>query len=107
MNTSLLIVASVVSIITGAALCITAFFMSSPERIKKTPIFKGAGFIFYVIGILTLAYGILGLCFYKTVSRLTVALFALIYLIVLIIMFIIFYMLIGDSVNNERDNSQR
>ena len=71
--------------------------LRKPERVKNTPLFKPAGFIFYFTGAVTIVYGIIALCFKSELTRSAVQAFALIYLIFITVIFSVFYVLIGKG----------
>jgi len=77
--------------------CATAFFMGRPESVKKTPLFKPSSFIFYLIGALTFATGIIFLTLKNELSKHAVQLIALFYLILLVVIFFVFIQLMGNK----------
>ncbi len=77
--------------------CTTAFFMGRPEAVKKTPLFKPSSFIFYLIGSLTFATGILFITLRNELSKQAIQVMALAYLIILIGIFFVFIQMMGNK----------
>ena len=94
MNDKLILTAAVVFLLAGSLFLTAGIILRNPERVKKTPLFKPAGFIFYLTGAVTIVYGILALCFKNELTRNAVGFFALIYLIFITVIFSVFYVLI-------------
>lgn len=91
MSQTKIIFAAASFIFEGILFLTAAFFLRRPERIKAVPLCKPAGFIFYIIGVVTEVYGILALVFKNELTRNAVQIFALVYLIFITIAFIFFY----------------
>ncbi|MBR3550258.1 MAG: hypothetical protein IKN90_09290 [Treponema sp.] len=77
--------------------CTLAFIMGRPEAVKKTPLFKPSSFIFYLIGCLTFATGILFVTMRNELSKQAIQIIALVYLIILIVIFFIFIQMMGSK----------
>ena len=94
MNSNMLIIASILSIVSGAVFCAIAMFLGSPESVKKAAISKQSSYIFYGIGIVTIAYGVFGLVFFRQMPKQAVQVASLVYLSILTILFILYSFLI-------------
>ena len=97
MNDKLILTAAVVFLFAGALFLTAGIVLRNPERVKKTPLFKPAGFIFYLTGVITIVYGVLALCFKSELTKTAVQAFALIYLIFITVIFAVFYVLISKG----------
>ena len=96
MSFTVKIILGIVFLIVGLAFCAIAMYLGRPESVKKAPIYKPSSVIFYLIGALTFAVGLVMLIFSKELTKAGIQICALIYLLVLTVIFSIFtYMIKG------------
>ena len=79
MNSIMLIVVSILSIVSGGGFCAIAMYLGSPESVKKAAISKKSSYIFYGIGVTTVAFGIFGLIFFRQMAKQAVQISALVH----------------------------
>ena len=91
MNQTKFLIASAFFIAAGLLFLTAAFFLRRPARVKNVPLCKPAGLIFYIIGAVTEAYGILAVVFRNELTKNAVQIFALVYLVFITAAFIFFY----------------
>ena len=90
------IVLGIVFLIVGLTFCGVAMFLGRPESVKKTPLYKPSSVIFYLIGALTFAVGLVMLIFSRELTKAGVQICALVYLALLTVIFSIFTHMIKD-----------
>lgn len=84
----------IIFLIVGLIFCGVAFYLGRSESVKKTPIAKPCSFIFYIIGALTFAIGLLFLVLSSEFTKKAFQLTVIIYLACITILLFIFTRLI-------------
>lgn len=95
----------IVFILMGLVSCGIAFYLGRPESIKKAPISKPSSKIFYLIGALTFALGLILIIFANDFTKKAFQLSVIIYLACLTILLFVYTRLIKRSSKNETNNS--
>ena len=71
------------------------------QKKNKNLFAKSAGKTFSLLGIITLVYGILAICFRNELTKLVAEIFAIICLLVIIILIVIFNIKLNKSMKNK------
>lgn len=87
----------IVFLIASVFFCAAAFFIGRPESVKKASLCRQASFIFYLIGAVTFACGILFISLRNYLTKTAVQAIALIYLFLLIIIIFVFINMMGTK----------
>ena len=90
MSFTVKIILGIIFIVMGLAFCGVAMYLGRPESVKKASIYKPSSVIFYSIGALTFAVGLVILIFAREISKSGIQLCALIYLALLTVIFSVF-----------------
>lgn len=90
MQKGYIIALAVAFMVVGAFFCAIAAFLSRPESVKKAAVSKPSSIIFFMLGALTIVFGLLALLFCGSLTKAALQIGALLYLVLLTILSAVF-----------------
>ena len=97
MNPHVVLISGIVFMAVGLLFCGIACYLKSPSSVQKAPLGRIAGTIFYIIGAITLASGLVAVLFRKEATKTAVQAGFLVYLVLLTALCCVFVALVKDG----------